>query len=144
MQATMKKSQKRPPKKFFFFWVAIPNVKLQKLSPATNFEGVFTNLEKLRIEKNVGITNDFEKTHVAGHANSMGSLTTPVPCFYNLCMYISIYTSIYMVPSIHLKVGKQQVIKYKIHQRIFFAIRKHEPRKKPSYFPLYWLVNRDP
>ena len=19
-----------------------------------------------------------------------------------------------------------------------------EPRKKPSYFPLYWLVNRDP
>ncbi len=21
---------------------------------------------------------------------------------------------------------------------------RHEPRKKPSYFPLYWLVNRDP
>ena len=20
----------------------------------------------------------------------------------------------------------------------------NEPRKKPSYFPLYWLVNRDP
>ena len=21
---------------------------------------------------------------------------------------------------------------------------QHEPRKKPSYFPLYWMVNRDP
>ena len=25
-----------------------------------------------------------------------------------------------------------------------FQIKTSEPRKKPSYFPLYWLVNRDP
>ena len=27
---------------------------------------------------------------------------------------------------------------------IRFVGKSHEPRKKPSYFPLYWLVNRDP
>ena len=25
-----------------------------------------------------------------------------------------------------------------------FTETTHEPRKKPSYFPLYWLVDRDP
>ena len=24
------------------------------------------------------------------------------------------------------------------------SMKQIEPRKKPSYFPLYWLVNRDP
>ena len=27
---------------------------------------------------------------------------------------------------------------------LFRVLLAHEPRKKPSYFPLYWLVNRDP
>ncbi len=26
----------------------------------------------------------------------------------------------------------------------FGNVKKHEPRKKPSYFPIYWMVNRDP
>ena len=28
--------------------------------------------------------------------------------------------------------------------KIFIFLEPVEPRKKPSYFPLYWLVNRDP
>ena len=38
------KRKQRPQKKFFFLWVVVPNVKLQKLSSATNFGGVFTHL----------------------------------------------------------------------------------------------------
>ena len=67
-----KKNKNDRPRSFFFAGSQFP----------INFEGVFTNLEKLRIEKNVGITNDLEKAHVGGHANSMGTLTAPVPCFY--------------------------------------------------------------
>ena len=77
-----KKKRQSRAKAVFFCWVAVPNVKLQKLSSATNFGGAFTHLEKLRPKKNMGITNDVDMAHVAGHANSMRSLTTPVPCFF--------------------------------------------------------------
>ena len=30
------------------------------------------------------------------------------------------------------------------HYFDFFQVIAIEPRKKPSYFPLYWMVNRDP
>ena len=32
----------------------------------------------------------------------------------------------------------------KILEKKSCATKTNEPRKKPSYFPLYWLVNRDP
>ena len=31
----------------------------------------------------MGISNDFDMTHVARNANYQGSLTTPVPCFFS-------------------------------------------------------------
>ena len=31
-----------------------------------------------------------------------------------------------------------------VYQRVSQPTFSIEPRKKPSYFPLYWLVNRDP
>ena len=46
------------------------------------WRGFYTSLNTEKIEKNVGITNDFDMAHVARHANYMGSLTTPVPCFF--------------------------------------------------------------
>ena len=39
-----RKSQTRARMKFFFWWVVVPNVKLQKLSSATSFGGLFTHL----------------------------------------------------------------------------------------------------
>ena len=32
----------------------------------------------------------------------------------------------------------------RFHGNVFGKFSIVEPRKKPSYFPLYWLVNRDP
>ena len=32
----------------------------------------------------------------------------------------------------------------RFYSHLFTPYYIHEPRKKPSYFPLYWLVNRDP
>ena len=38
-----------------------------------------------------------------------------------------------------------KVSKYKYKSVVVVSMSSlSEPRKKPSYFPLYWLVNRDP
>ena len=38
-------------------------------------------------------------------------------------------------------------VQYKMGMCVYCNIKiheLHEPRRKPSYFPLYWLFNRDP
>ena len=68
--------------KFFFSVFPTSQSKIAKIELRTQFWRVFSRQLKFRIEKNVGISNDFDMTHVARNANYQGSLTTPVPCFF--------------------------------------------------------------
>ena len=48
-------------------------------------------------------------------------------------------------PNVHLPRNKASgLMKTHWFPLIRPAIKPSEPRKKPSYFPLYWFVNRDP
>ena len=69
----------------FFPVLPTSQSKIAKIELRTQFWRVFfTSVIKFRIEKNVGISNDFDMTHVARNANYQGSLTTPVPCFSSM------------------------------------------------------------
>ena len=65
------KKQAKTAKEVFFWWVVVPNV----------LEGLLRISKHWESKKSLGITNDFDMAHVARHANYMGSLTTPEPCF---------------------------------------------------------------
>ena len=68
---------------FFFSGLPTSQSKIAKIELRTQFWRVFLHVSKnSESKKNVGISNDFDMTHVARNANYQGSLTTPVPCFF--------------------------------------------------------------
>ena len=55
------------------------------------------------------------------------------------CMVADVASGFYTEKKMQVKIGSFPHVGVKIKH----CLKPTEPRKKPSYFPLYWMVNRD-
>ena len=62
----------------FFSVLPTSQFKIAEIELRAQFWRVFYTSVKIQNRKNVGISNDFDMTHVSRNANYQGSLTTPV------------------------------------------------------------------